>query len=458
MKGLIKHAQGTVTAKVLFVGFLILLLLIPVNMIENLIGERHHMLESARSEIARAWGGEQVVGGPILIVPFQYSRYLHNGVSDTVSDEIFVLPDELSIQGELDTQTLRRGLYTVPVYTASLSVTGRLSPPDIDRADYDDLEILWHEARFSLPLSDARSIKNPVRLTLGDTSIEFQPGGNPVAGFGQQLIAPFAALGLENMVSSQAFSFDLTLGGSGSLKILPLGDTTRVNLQSGWPSPSFSGAYLPDERTVSDSGFSASWRVLNLGRGYPESWKRSENPGQRFDVSSFGVELMIPVGIHAASLRAVKYAVLFIGLTFLGYFLFEIFASLRLHALQYLLVGMANCIFYLLLLALAEYIGFGPAYAGSALASVALIGSYSAAILASARRALPVVSMLAAIYFYLYITLQAEDLALLFGALGLFGILATFMYLTRRVDWFAVSFNVDSNSASAGGNPPSSPA
>jgi inner membrane protein len=179
--------------------------------------------------------------------------------------------------------------------------------------------------------------------------------------------------------------------------------------------------------------------VLDLGRGYPSNWQRSAPP-PLIEMSSFGVELITPVGIHAAAMRATKYGVLILSLTFVAYFLFELFAALRLHALQYLLIGLANCVFYLLLLALAEHVGFGPAYAASAVASTALITSYSGAVLRSLRRAAPIGTLLTALYGYLYVTLKAEDYALLFGALGVFAALAGFMYLTRRVDWFDVTF------------------
>ena len=152
------------------------------------------------------------------------------------------------------------------------------------------------------------------------------------------------------------------------------------------------------------------------------------------------MQLITPVGIHEAALRAAKYGVLIVGLTFIAYFLFELFAPLRLHAFQYLLIGLANCVFYLLLLALAEHIGFGPAYFASAVAATALITSYSGAVLRSLRRAVPIGGLLTALYGYLYVTLKAEDYALLFGALGVFTALAAFMYLTRRIDWFDVTF------------------
>jgi inner membrane protein len=195
-------------------------------------------------------------------------------------------------------------------------------------------------------------------------------------------------------------------------------------------------------RNVDAAGFTATWSMLSLGRGFPSQWSRSKPPPKSAATSVFGVTLIDPVGVHTATLRSVKYAVLFIGLTFGAYFLFELFAALRLHALQYLLIGLANCVFYVLLLALAEHFGFAPAYAASAFAASGLMGGYSAAVLGSFRRAAPIAGLLLALYTYLYVTLQAEDYALLFGALGLFTMLAAFLYVTRRVDWHAVRFDL----------------
>jgi inner membrane protein len=438
MKTSFDRMRGSATGKVLFIGVLVLALLIPMGMIEGLVVERMQRYETVRADVANAWGDSQTVGGPILAVPYEFTR-MQYAQPATVRDELYVLPQALEIDGDVEVEELARGIYRVPVYTARLRVTGSFPAPAID-GDFENLEVLWDQAYFALPLADARSIKEPVRLALGGGTVEFQPGGaRGVTGVGPQLAARYAELGLGAMETGRAFSFDLVLGGTGTLRFLPLGDMTRVGIRSNWVSPSFGGAYLPEERSVSGSGFTAAWRVLGLGRGYPSTWRRSDPPPST-TASAFGADLIVPIGVHEATLRAAKYAVLVIGLTFVAYFLFELFAALRLHALQYLLIGMATCVFYVLLLALAEQIGFGPAYAASAIASTTLIGTYSAAVLRSMRRAAPVGGLLAALYGYLYVTLEAEDYALLFGALGLFAALAAFMYATRRIDWHTVSF------------------
>jgi len=438
--------SASVTGKVLFIAILILALLIPLAMIEGLVVERSQLFQTARDDVGRSWGQAQTIGGPILIVPFAYTRYV-SGQSVVVLDELYVLPEQLELIGTADAEQRRRGIYEVPVYTTSLRAAGRFAPVTLG-SEYQDLQIRWEQAAIGLPITDARSIREPVVLTSGNGNTVFEAGGERIAGFGPLLVAPYAALNLGALTAPQAFSFELVLGGTGALKFLPLGDETRVAVTSNWASPSFVGAFLPSDRSVDASGFSAEWRVLDLGRGYPSSWRRSDAPPPAIEASAFGTALITPIGVHEAALRATKYGVLILGFTFVAYFLFELFAPLRLHALQYLLIGLANCVFYLLLLALAEHFGFEAAYAASAIASTALITSYSGAVLRSLRRAAPIAGLLTALYGYLYVTLKAEDFALLFGALGVFTALAVFMYLTRRIDWFDVTLGGKSDNGS----------
>lgn len=489
--------RGGVTLKVVFIGLLALVLLIPAKMIEGLISERSARAASARMEIGNLWGNAQTVGAPMLELPVRYTETV-GGEPTRFGDVLLVLPEQLRISGRLELETRRRGIYEFPVYTAILDIDGVLPSPDLgDLAELRDVEILWSDAAIVLPLSDARPIAEPVRIRIADAEAEFEAGSGPgcvatasspaalpplvgrilrpgpdagssaallapqsavaaaaapirVCTSGDRLVARYAALGLEPLTTPQGFSLRLTIRGTSRLHFLPLGDVTDVDLTSSWPSPSFGGSFVPVEHTVTDEGFTATWRVLAFGRGYPSSWLRSEGHEQRLATTSFGVDLLPPIGVHQASLRAVKYAILFVGLTFLVYFLYEVFAGLRLHTLQYLAVGAADSLFFLLLLALAEHVGFELAYVASALASTVLVASYSAAVLGGGRRAVHVAGMLALVYAYLYVALKAEDYALLIGAFGLFATLATFMMVTRKVDWFALSF--DPQRSSGGGS------
>ena len=432
--GAIRFFQTSVTGKALFIGLLVLTLLVPLGMIERLIGERGQRHDAASAAVAGTLGN-QTVGGPILVVPFRPV-----GSSEpAASDELYILPEELDISSDSKTQTIARGIYRIPVYDAHIRISGRFVVPSPAAARGKDVELLWDQAGIALPISDPRSLREPARFTAGAASASFQRGGVRVPGFPQQLVARYADVGSGAPSAPLEFSVDIKLGGSNWLGFLPVGSVTHVTLTSDWPSPSFRGAYLPEHRDVNDEGFSATWTVLDVGRTFPPRWKRSDPDGAiSGDSSEFGAALIDPIGVHEATLRAAKYGVLLIGLCFATYFAFELLASLRLHALHYLLIGMANCVFYLLLLALAEQIGFGFAYVASAGASAALITLYSVAVLRSMRRALPVGAPLAALYSYLYVTLRAEDYALLLGALGTFATLAAIMYLTRHVDWHAV--------------------
>jgi inner membrane protein len=479
MQNHIGSFRGGVTGKVLFIGLLALVLLVPAKLIEALVAERSGRLESARSEIGNRWGRAQTVGAPMLVLPFRHTA-LVGDEERRVRDALVVLPESLAVDARVEPMTLRRGIFEVPVYTAFLTIRGALPAPELDPR-YLDVELLWSEAEIAMSLSDSRAIAEPVRMRLDGAEAEFEtdagaacppplpnalvaPGAQSVprvvAGplnafafppvparvrlcddLGARLIVPYSAFGLAPPTTARGFSLEIAVRGTEELRFLPLGDVTDVRLESAWPTPSFDGAYIPIERSVTGGGFNATWRVPAVGRGYPSSWLRSAGYEQALEESAFGVGLVSRLGVHATSLRAAKYAILFVGLIFLAYFMFEVFAGLRLHAMQYLAVGAANCLFFLLLLAIAEHLGFGIAYLASALASTVLITGYSAAILGAGRRALYVSGSLVLVYAYLYVTLRNDDYALLIGSLGLFAMLATFMMLTRRVDWFALSFD-----------------
>jgi inner membrane protein len=300
----------------------------------------------------------------------------------------------------------------------------------------------WDEAYLSVAVADARGIKEPMRLRSDAGDGIFEPGGVKVRGFDPQVIVPLPGLAKSGAPSGFQFGFGLKLSGTEKLRFLPVGDRTEVLLTAAWPSPSFVGAYLPARRDIDDQGFSAEWKVLHLGRSYPGEWRDAEIPAKLIASSAFGVNLFVPVSTYQKSTRAAKYAILFIGLSFLAYFMFEVFGNLRLHPFQYLLIGFANCLFYLLLLSLSEHTSFVVAYGISAAASTALVVGYSVSILKSLSRVLTMLALLTGLYTFLYVTLRAEQYAMLIGAAALFIILATVMYLTRRLDWYRVTLDL----------------
>ena len=436
MLQLVNGLRQSSSMKVFGIAVLILLLLIPIAMTRGVVHDRIAIARDARHDIMRSWGQPQVVGGPILIVPYRVERNEYYGDHKEESGDLYLLPAELSIDAELVPEIRYRGQHRVPVYTANSVMRGTFAAPDVSGLGLGNAQFDWRRAHFALSISDAKSVRNVPAIQINGESVNFEASGRRVAGFPSQIIS-FAGeiLDSETWISPFTFSINLDLSGTDKLQYLPLADSTSMFVKSTWSSPSFIGGHLPESRRISADGFEANWRISSIGRELPSRWTSNSYEYQQTENSSFGVGLFVPVGIYQLTDRATKYAVLFIGLTFVGYFLFEVISRLHLHPLQYLLVGLANTLFYLLLLSFAEHIGFGWAYLVSAVASTGLIAGYSASILGGLRRASLIVVMLVCLYGFLYLTLKAETFALLAGAVGLWVSLVLVMYLTRRIDW-----------------------
>lgn len=419
--------------EITILGGLVIVLLIGLWMIRSLVSERSQRASSVRQEIASSWGQMQTIGGPALIVPF---RVRHPQLAQVTLHRARFLPEQLKITGLLHPERRHRGIFETVLYHADLGVEGVFAAPDFSAWNVAPEDILWNEAVITVGISDLRGIRgNPV-LRWSGRNIAFSGGTADAALWTTGLAAPVpvAADG-----ATLPFSFNLRLNGSEQLSFLPLGGETVVELNSAWPDPSFSGAFLPEARSVTPSGFTARWSVSSLARSYPQKWRDSgeENTNALAAIgpSAFGVGLFSPVGHYQKTERSMKYGALFIILTFLTFFLYELLSPVTVHPVQYFLVGGALCLFYLLLLSISEHAPFAVAYAIGSIATVSLISSYGAALLRNRRRVLGLIGVLALLYGYLYVLLQLEDWALLMGSVGLFLILALVMYTTRRVDW-----------------------
>jgi inner membrane protein len=430
--------RESVFVKLVFIAFLVLVLLVPMSLIESVIGERQELGRAASANVMSTWGGEQVVGGPLLVVPYRVPVL---GDADEITgwtrSKLFVLPRRLEVRGSLAPEYRYRGIHRVAVYTARAEVSAHFAPLPVSELLPAEAVIDWRLVRVALLVSDARAITSGVRLSGDLGTVDFVPGGVQVPGLPPMLTA--AAPALEHHDGGFELGLRLDLAGSARFAVLPMGDETRVWLSAPWASPSFEGAWLPADRDVDASGFRARWKVLHLGRGFPSHWRDREVEAKRIGEAAFGVRLFQSVPVYQQATRAAKYAVLFIGLSFVAWFMLEIHCRRLLHPLQYLLVGFANCMFYLLLVALSEHIVFGMAYLLAAGASTSLIAGYSASVLASRRLAAGVGALLAGTYGFLFVVLRAEDFAMLMGALASFAVLAAIMFLTRRIDWYALS-------------------
>lgn len=425
--------------------FLILVLLIPINMIDDMIGERRYRQAQVANEISEIWGREQSLFGPVLIVPYREAvevRHSDGSVSlQPQEGRFFLLPESLKIGARLDPEIRYRGIFETIVYRGAVRFDGSFRRPDFDELGIGGADILWDRAILALSVSDLRGTQGDLRMEAGDYEGNFAPGTtSDVLGGG---IGAAAGGALPRGLSDKTdlrFSFSLDIAGSERILFAPAAKETVVTLGSSWRHPRFEGAWLPTERTIGPQGFEADWSVSWYGRDLPQQWLEGSAAAARLEErirdTRFGVALITPVDFYLKSERSVKYAILFVLLIFATVFILEVAVPVRVHMIQYALVGFAMTVFYLLLLALSEVIGFASGFVVAALVSTAMIALYLGYSARSRALGAQITAVLAAIYGFLYVVLQLEDYALLVGAGGLVAALAAVMYATRNIDWY----------------------
>ncbi len=433
-------AKKSISLKLATISLLALLLLIPASMVQSLIKERENLNNSAVKEVSAKWAEEQHISGPILSIPVVY-EYEENKEIKTAQKYFHLLPEELNINGNIDPKRLNRGIYEVVVYESDLALNGKFSFKEkpsqgrIKTIEYD-------KAFLTIGISDLRGIKDNVVVKWNNQSLEVTPGSRiqPLIASGITIDLPLINNSLANTID---FSFNLDLQGSENISFTPVGRTSNVNLTSSWSSPKFNGAFLPDHRELTEKGFNADWKILQLNRNYPQSWMGSGTKDQLLKASSFGVNLLSPLGDYQKSMRSAKYALMTIALTFLIFFLVEVLNKRRIHPLQYILVGLALSLFYVLLVSLSEHISFDKAYGISTIGIITMIGLYSLSIFKKRALSFLLISILTGIYGFLFVTLQLEEYALLMGSIGLTLILGATMYFTRNIEWYKLNMNAD---------------
>jgi len=432
MENLIKSFwdRNKIILKSFFIGILILLLLIPSALIQDLVRERQSRQADAVKEISSKWAGSQTVTGPVIGIPYKEVVTYEKNTSEVIKWAYF-LPDKLDIKARIVPEKRYRGIYQVIVYTSELQIKG-----SYDSLHYAELNIpadrlMWNEAAVFFNVSDVQGLKDEMSLNLAGTKLDMVPAKFSTDQFKNALSASFPAA-LANTHGPLEFSATVQLKGSGDLLFVPTGKTTTVSANSSWPNPSFTGSYLPDARAVKDSGFNADWKVLYLNRKYPQQWKDNVH---EMDGSAFGVDLIIPVDAYQQTTRSVKYAILIILLTFTAFFLIEWVYRRPIHSFQYALVGLALCLFYTLLLSFSEYIGFNSAYLTAAAATIILIAWFVRSILRSSKMSLFIGALLTLLYGFIFTLIQLQDYALLMGSIGLFITLGVVMYFSRKIKW-----------------------
>lgn len=421
--------KHSIIVKISMIAVLTLLMLIPVNMVQSLIREREENKTIVQEEISDKWGGQQRLVGPILVLPYKTRIAEGNPVSVKYA---YFLPDEFNVEGEIKPEERSRGVYQVLCYQSLMQVKGKFSFPDYDKLNLSSDQIQWDDAFLLVGIPALQGIKNKIDFKVNGKSLEILASvvSNDLIDSGLTVKMPLDPAGTKDVYD---FNFDLALNGTNGLYFAPIGKHTSINMQSEYKTVTFIGDFLPNSRKIDQSGFNAQWEIFDYNRNYAQMWI-GQNPG--ISNSLLGVDLLLPVDQYQKTMRSAKYAIMFIALTFLVFFMVELLNRKRIHPVQYLLVSFALVLFYSLLLALSEYTGFEWSYLVSALAIVSLITAYSYSIFKSKKQTCFMGIFLCALYVFLYVILQLEDMALLLGSAGLFITLAIVMYASRKVDWY----------------------
>lgn len=429
--------QESITIKLLSIGFLLLMLLIPLSWIDDLIQERQFRSDEVLTDITSKWSGRQTISGPIVVLPYKYREVVkEKGEEPRIVEHIrhaFFSPDDLSVTGEVEPQVLHRGIYEAAVYESALTVKAKWKPENAMALKIEG-EVLWNEAYLIFGISDLRGISdNPVIMN-GDQKLASEPSNNLGVNYGNEsltgLVAKLNWAGYSNF--DVPISLQLKFKGSRGLDFIPVGKTTNVSLEGPWANPSFNGEFLPDSRTITEQGFQSQWNILHYNRPFAQAWL-----GAR-DLSGydFGVDLLIPVEQYQKSMRTSKYGHLVILLSFISLFLVEISQKIKIHPFQYILTGAGLIIYYTMLLSFSEQIGYNSAYLVSSLATVGLLTLYSKTFLKPTKLVVLFSSLLTVFYSFIFVIIIQQDFSLLIGSIGLFIVVGAMMYLTRKINWY----------------------
>lgn len=430
---MIKNAFSSYTFRAFVIFILILTLFIPKAFIDNLVGERTNRSRNAAAEITQSWGKSQQISGPVLCIPYEVNR-IQDKVPTLEIRYLYLLPEELNIDGKINPNILYRKIYKAVVYSSNLNLNGSFDVSEAAKNfPRNCSRIVWEDASVQFSLSDYKGIKDILKINLGANSYELKPDQSDL--FGHAFISKVNI----SQDSALKFNMNFQLNGSEEIEFTPTGKQTKVAISSPWPTPSFYGAFLPENREVKDSSFTADWNVLYTNRQYGNIL--FEKPAG-FDTDILGVKFLFPINPYQSTQRAVDYAILIIGASFLVFFLFEVLRKKKIHVIQYLLVGISLCIFYTLLLSFSEHLGFNTSYLIASLATIGLITAYSISVFKEKMPSFLMGLSLSCLYGYMYIMLQMEDYALLTGSIGMFVVMAVVMFLTRKINWYG---NTSSN-------------
>lgn len=439
--------KTSITARMLMVGFLIIILLIPLSYINSLITERSMRQQDVVNEINDKWGNNILIYGPILKVPYKtYSESsTFNEKTKTYFKETqthisyaYIFPENLEANVDVNSKTLNRGNFESAVFTTNMKFAGTYVPTNLSEKGIKDEDIIWDKASVIIKTSNLKGIKSEMILKLNNNNYTFQTIYNEdqkkYAGHLDVLESGFLKTEDIRSEENSQFSITMTFNGSKQIEMIPIGKTTTMKMTSNWSDPSFIGNYLPNDETksISKDGFKADWNVLHINRAFSQ---QHLNRIPNLNDFAFGTKFMVMVDEYQKSERSAKYGFLVIGLTFLIFFLIQTMSKINIHPFQYLMIGLALTMFYTLLVSISEHSNFLKAYLTAGISVILLITLYSKSILKDWKFPLFIGMSLTALYTFIYVIIQLENYALLVGSIGLFLILAIVMFVSRKIDW-----------------------
>ncbi|MCS4165531.1 cell envelope integrity protein CreD [Sphingobacterium paramultivorum] len=463
-----KISNSTVL-KLFVIFFLSLILLIPLALISDLIEERKNREQEVSDGITLNWGKDQVISSPVLAIPYRETIPLSTEKAEksNLREElkwIFVLPKTSNIATDVTPQHLSRGIYNAVVYNSNITLEGSFDKISLEKLEIPHEQIDWKGSKLIFGIQDFKGLGKRPSLNWDGNELTFDPDFNNLKLFTQNLVCPVS---LDPQKTDNRFKIKLNLKGSKSLNFLPLGDQTNIQAKGNWANPSFTGAFLPSKRNTETSNFSASWEIPSFSRKLPQQWTGDARSIYQFDnnlengnegnehkaaqtatttlasannlldnTDMITINFLPDINNYQKTTRVAKYGILVILLTFTSLLFTEVIKKKRIHIIQYILIGAAMVLFYTLLLALSEHIGFNLAYLTASVATVMLIGSFIKSITKDQKSALLLSSILALFYLFIYILMQLRDYSLVAGTIGIFIILAILMRVSTKINWY----------------------
>tara|TARA_B100000508_G_scaffold137355_1_gene131624 strand:- start:149190 stop:150539 length:1350 start_codon:yes stop_codon:yes gene_type:complete len=415
-------------------------MLIPLQFVQHLTQERKLRKEDVKKEISSKWGGDVEFYGPILKVPYikRYKRKKKDPEGniyydiETKSFDAYLLPEDYNVDADVDASKKHRGIYDAVVFKGDFNLRGNFNLENVKKLKVSMDDVKWEQAQLILKTSNLQ-FRNNINVKFNNREYQFQPSFENRNAELQSLETQEINLSkIAQRLNSTSFNIDISYNGSESIQFVPIGRTSSFHVKSNWGDPSFNGEFLPIDKTISENGFEAKWKILHFNRPIPQTFT---NNIPALSKHGFGLELMVTVDQYQQNERASKYGLLVIALTFMTFFLIQLINNLNVHIVEYAMIGIAMVLFYTLLLSITEHTNFSIAYLISSISTISLISIYSYSLLRKFKLLFFVIATMSLVYAYIYVIIQMESYALLSGSIGLFVILAIVMYFSRKIDW-----------------------